>query len=333
LCLSSPEVQLEIREFSRGLSGGLGVVVGLSVILGIFACYMLGAHWSDFHLHGSFYSAVITLGVMIGYMAALVLLPEPTDTLCIIFPWLLGTAFVLVYGCLFIKTWVLYRVWQKAIHYRRSSITPKFVLKGIGLAFALEIAFLIIWTTTDPPKVRLLQMVDGTYERQCSSNQITFWAIFLSAKGVWLVFGVLLSILTRNIVKEYNDSNSIAYAMYNDIGLAIISVPLSFILTRVPGGALVVEVAAIVLAFSFTLCVLFFNIWYSLLFHEKDVLAERLQSLSPRQSTTISPRQSTTISPRQSTTIDITSVSSVSSVLSITSISSVTPINDMVSQQ
>lgn len=55
--------------------------------------------------------------------------------------------------------------------------------------------------------------VDNTYQPQCSSKHITFWAIFLGTKGLWLLFGAVLSILTRNVAKEYSESKSIAYAV------------------------------------------------------------------------------------------------------------------------
>ncbi len=56
-------------------------------------------------------------------------------------------------------------------------------------------------------------MINDDYSYQCKSDSITFWAIFISVKGAWLVFGASLSVLTRNIAKEYSESKSIAYAV------------------------------------------------------------------------------------------------------------------------
>lgn len=57
-------------------------------------------------------------------------------------------------------------------------------------------------------------MVDDTLMAQCDDSTPAFWIIFLTVKGVWLIFGAVLSVLTRNIVKEYNESKSIGYAVW-----------------------------------------------------------------------------------------------------------------------
>jgi hypothetical protein len=56
-------------------------------------------------------------------------------------------------------------------------------------------------------------MVDNTYQLQCVTHHPTFWAIFASTKGAWLIFGAVLSVLTRHVAREYNESKSIAYAV------------------------------------------------------------------------------------------------------------------------
>lgn len=121
-------------------------------------------------------------------------------------------------------------------------------------------------------------MVDGTYQLQCLTNHPTFWAIFAGTKGLWLVFGSVLSVLTRHIAKEHNESKSIAYSVstqketgeyplmhrkiYNIIALLIIAIPLAIALRDVPGGRLIIEVGVVVIALSFTTFSLFYPIWY-----------------------------------------------------------------------
>jgi len=251
------------------LAGGLAAIVSVGLLIGLFSGGMLGIYWGSFSILGSFLSSMILLGCMSAFTSALVLLPEPTDALCVAFPWLLGIGFVLVYGCLFIKTWALYKVWMNAIHYQKTALTPGYIMRCLGLALLVEIVFLIIWTVIDPPKAVLVEVVNHKLERQCDSEHVTFWVIFLVVKGVWLIFGAVLSILTRNIVKEYNESSSIAYAIYNNILLGAIAIPLAVLIKEVPGGRLTVEVVIITIAFTFTLVMVFFKIWHSIILPDK----------------------------------------------------------------
>ena len=57
------------------------------------------------------------------------------------------------------------------------------------------------------------EMVDDSYQLQCVTDTPAFWAIFAASKGLWLVFGSILSVLTRHVAREYNESKSIAYAV------------------------------------------------------------------------------------------------------------------------
>jgi hypothetical protein len=137
--------------------------------------------------------------------------------------------------CLFIKTWALYQVWRNAKNFQRTTLTPAYILKGILLYCSVEIIYLIIWFVIDPPSVQLesillfaflvlflfmslfsftlLELIDNSHQQTCKSKHVAFWIVFIVVKAVWLVFGAILSFLTRNMVKEYNESKSIAYAV------------------------------------------------------------------------------------------------------------------------
>lgn len=240
------------------------------MIVAIFAALMLAMRLGNYAAHGIFYSALIVLGVMMSYVAALVLLPEPTDGTCLAFPWLLGIGFTFVYGCLFVKTWALYKVWTKAEKFKKSSLTPAYIIRGIGLYIVFEIIVLIIWSAVDRPKAKYLKMVDGTQMLQCQTEHPTFWAIFCGTKGVWLIFGAVLSILTRHVAQEYSQSRSIAYSISAITSMLVLAVPLAIELQTIPGGALVIEVGVIVIAFTFTLVILFFDVWYRYFFPAKE---------------------------------------------------------------
>lgn len=257
-----PPTALRIREYNRYLSAALGAIVGLAVLVTVFSSIMLLLYWGAFARHGSFYSAVILAGIYITYISTLVILPEPTDSLCTAFPWFLGIGFTFVYGCLFIKTWTLYRVWLDAEKFKKTQLTPMTIMKGISVAVLLEIVFLVVWTIIDPPRAKLHKMVGGEYMLQCQTENITFWAIFIAIKGAWLIFGAVLSVVTRRIMREFNHSTSIAYAIYNIFALLVLAVPLAMTLEDIPSGRLIIQVAVIVIAFTFTTVCLFFNVWY-----------------------------------------------------------------------
>lgn len=269
--------KLNLKDIIPAISIAIGVITGLAALVAIFAAVVLGLYWENFRKHGSFYCAVIILGVFMSYMAVLVLLPVPTPALCMLFPWFLGIGFTLVYGCLFIKTWALYKVYRSAEQLKKTSLTPASIIKGIAFYLAFEVLILVIWTIIDRPGVEYKRMMDNTLMLQCSSKHPTFWIIFGALKSVWLVFGALLSVLTRNIAKEYSESKSIAYATYNIIALTVIGIPLAIALGKYPGGLTIIESCVILIAFTFTMCSLFFGVWVRI-FHGGQITVPPIPS-------------------------------------------------------
>lgn len=286
------------KKLIPALSIALGVIIGIAVLVAFFALAMLLLFWETFRKHGSFFCGVMIIGVFFGYASALTLLPVPSDALCMLFPWLLGVGFTLVYGCLFIKTWTLYQVHRSAKQMKRTNLTPVYIIKGIGLYLCVEVIILMIWTIVDRPTVKYNKMVDGTYDLQCTTHP-TFWAIFAAVKAAWLVFGAVLSIITRHVASEYSESKSIAYATYNITALLVIAIPLALVLHDIPGGYIIIVVGIIVIALTFTMCSLFFGIWMRIFFPDKD-LPSLCATTPPNTSSTASPSKNSHNSSKES---------------------------------
>jgi len=174
---------------------------------------------------------------------------------------------------------VLYGVFRKAAKFQKTNITPLYILKLICGFLLIETLILVLWTILDPLKVMPVTMLDGSIQYQCKSKHSTFWVIFLAQKGAWLVFGAVLSLLTRDVAKEYNESKSIAYAIYNDIILCVVAIPLAIALGPVPSGVIIIEIAAVLLSFTFTLFILFFDIWYKIFF-ANSLIAQATNALN-----------------------------------------------------
>jgi hypothetical protein len=282
--------QYTYKKINSVLSAVLGAIIGVAVLLNFFALVTLVMGYADYTSHGKFYSGVVIIGAFLAYISAFIVLPEPTDALCLAFPWFLGIGFTFVYGCLFIKTWTLYKVWRNAEQYKKSNLTPMYIMKGIGMYVFVEIIIMVIWSVIDPPKAQYKKMVDGDYDLGCHTKHNTFWIIFLATKGVWLLFGTTLTVLTRRIATEFNQSRSIGYAIYNIVVMLIIGVPLAIALENISGGVLIIEVAVIVVAFTFTNVSLFFDLWYTMVFPEKNVRITKMSSVRGNSSPTVTTR-------------------------------------------
>jgi hypothetical protein len=276
----APTQTRKFTDYSSTLSAVMGAITGACVVVALFAALMLAFKWSSFQSHGPFYCAVIITGVLVAYASALATVQKPTDNLCMAFPWLLGIGFNLVYGCLFIKTWVLYGVFRKAAQLKKTKLTPFYILKILAAFLAVEVILLVVWTVVDPPKVREINFENNTYGYQCGNDSNTFWVIFLTYKGAWLIFGAILAFLTRNIASEYNESKSIAYSIYVDIVLLIVAVPLATSIQNTNGGVVVIEVVVICIAFTFTMIGLFSKIWKAILFGKLENVDSKMNTPS-----------------------------------------------------
>jgi len=280
-CLGGPcwnnASQYEIIAYSHPIANGLGTIVGICTVIDVFALFVIIFKKGFFLRHGAFYCGVITVGVFLSYMAAFISLQRPTDHLCLLFPWLLCISFTLVYGCLFIKTWVVYGIFRRAAKLQRGSIQPFYILKVLSIFLLIEVIILIAWTFVDPPKKFKLK-VDfesiPTFEIQCRSKTNIFWYIFLGHKGAWLIFGSILCFISRSMADEYNKSKTIGYAIYNNVMILILGVSLGFVLRDDKFALMVVTVSVIVLSFTFTLLVLNLSIWFEIFYAQFDVVGQ-----------------------------------------------------------
>eukprot|EP00026_Physarum_polycephalum_P010194 Phypoly_transcript_10347.p1 GENE.Phypoly_transcript_10347~~Phypoly_transcript_10347.p1 ORF type:complete len:388 (+),score=30.88 Phypoly_transcript_10347:1-1164(+) len=255
-----PPVVTPIVKHSRALSIVLGVITGICICVALAALVLLIVKRELFRKQGIVYCALILLGVLCTFAAALTTLPTPTNHLCMAFPWLLGLGFTLVFGCLFIKTWVLLLIFRSAEKLQKMkslTLTVAYIARLIISAVLIEVIFLIIWTTVDPPKAELRLTLEHNLQLMCTRTNPAFWAVFIGYKGLWLVAGVVVSFMTRNIREDYNESKNIVLAIYNCFVIMVVAVILAFILPNVPAAIVLIQVVAILVAFTFSLVVLF----------------------------------------------------------------------------
>ena len=120
--------------------------------------------------------------------------------------WVLSIGSTLVIGSLILKTWRLYRIF---IHYLNPGVISDLVLSlFLTLLVGIDVVIAIIWTATDPIRVRVesetITNRDGQILIQqsiaCASNSIQMWLILIMLYKILQIGALLtLTILTRKI--------------------------------------------------------------------------------------------------------------------------------------
>jgi len=208
---------------------------------------------------------VIIAGVLIGYVSVFFIVASPTQSTCTIIPWLIGVAFVFTYGALFLKSWRIWRILKNAESFKRGIITNQFLLRVLGVLLLVEVGYLIAWTIIDPPTPRVISLIRGDeLEVECSVVNKAWWIAFVGYKAIALVFGIVLSVKTRKVYQEYNESKQIALCIYNIGVVGLFAFPLVAILHTLPGAIVVLLAISILVSLTFTLITLFVGSWIEL---------------------------------------------------------------------
>jgi len=238
---------------------------------GVFALALLVMKTEHYKEKTPLFCYLINIGVIIGYMAAIVTLPQPTDNLCGAFPWLVGIAFTLIYGCLFLKTWRIYWILRASKKMLKTNLTNWYICRLIGAYFLFEVIYLVIWTLVEPLHAEKVNVVNNQQQYQCTSDHWgIFWGVFLGYKMLWMIFGACMAIRARFIFDKINESKPIYYCIYNAVTVLIVGIPLIAALNNIPYALVILEVVIILLICTFTLVALFFNVWMEILVGEED---------------------------------------------------------------
>jgi len=290
---------------NTAVTSALAVVIALFIVGGLLALASLIAKPAYYQDKTPFFCILINVGVLIGYIAAATTLPQPTDSLCAAFPWLVGIAFTLIYGCLFLKTWRVFWILRAAQKLHKVKLSTWYICKLIGLYFLFELTYLVIWTVADPLKAEYVSVIDNQEQLQCNSkNWGTFWGVFLGYKFLWMLFGALMAVRTRTIFEKFNESKQIYYCIYNAVTVLVIGIPLAAVLMTIPHALVILEVVILLLICTFTLVCLFFSVWMQILFKDHDDLIDgiRKRNFGPPPPVGMSPLP---LTPRESSSTQL----------------------------
>jgi len=136
---------------------------------------------------------------------------------------------------------------------------------------------LSLWTGLATPTAMLQEARDNKDHLLCSYGSVAgaagfyvFFFLIVAYVGIYLLFGVFLSIATRNVVSTFNESRLIAISIYNITFSSIVAIPIVFVLKEnEPLITWIVLVTAFMYGFTATLLLQFFPKVWGIVFRDK----------------------------------------------------------------
>eukprot|EP01096_Ripella_sp_DP13-Kostka_P003987 TRINITY_DN159_c0_g1_i13.p1 TRINITY_DN159_c0_g1~~TRINITY_DN159_c0_g1_i13.p1 ORF type:complete len:801 (-),score=334.83 TRINITY_DN159_c0_g1_i13:193-2595(-) len=212
---------------------------------------------------------IMCLAAILGYGGLFAFFGQPHTVSCNFRVWFLAVAVITVISALFVKSfrvWRLYRSpteikalkdWQ-LILFVIASVIPVLIL-------------LVLWTGLSTPTAKLIEASSDDKEHLlCSYGSVAgmigfyfFFFAIVAYVALFLLFGIFLSIATRNVVSTFNESRLIAISIYNITFSAIVTIPIVFVLKDSdPFITWIIIVTAFAYGFTATLVLQFFpKIW------------------------------------------------------------------------
>lgn len=239
---------------------------------------------------------LILVGVLVGCTALSVFIGRPNNMACLARVWLSVTAFNLVFGCLVAKTWRVAKIFGNAA-LKTIAISDMQLLQGVALLFVVDYVLLTVWS---PTSYATNVLVGGNVVRDCRSNSDFPVLLFVVViKFLTIAFGVVLSIKTRKVSAQFNESKHIAFSIYNMLLWAMLGFPI--LLTQRDDGQLTLVVRSLggITVMCTTMGVLFWRRIYFIYFRpEKN---KHWNEMSNTMSTTQTSMSNTTAAtPRDS---------------------------------
>lgn len=205
------------------------------------------------------------VGIMILYVAPMFLVATPSLANCSAMLWLANLGFTITFAPLFAKTWRIYRIFGM----RKLSITKisnRQLAAIVGAIVGIDVILMIIWQAMNPlqPGVTLQLQGSTTYSyTQCmlpsgsGTSGVAIVAVVVATKGAMILFGCIMSFSTRKVSTNFNESQNIAWAIYNVIGACGIIAPIIAAVNAVGTTLIILEVFLVLWICSFTLAILY----------------------------------------------------------------------------
>ena len=240
-------------------AGGSGLAMSVIGLIGILTALTLVTLYRNHPVLRSASPRFILTslgGVALMLIAVVFWVSEATVANCNGFNWCINLGFILTFAPLFAKTWRIYRIFgRKKLSVIKIS-NRKLSLIVLGIV-STEILLLSIWQSVGPLHPVVTTQTTGNpaiqhIYTQCGTtgDGSKMLAVVGVTKGALMLYGALLAFSTRRVTDHFNESQSIAWAIYNVVfSIGIIVLIILFI--QPVGDAMTLLVLLVILWISY----------------------------------------------------------------------------------
>ena len=217
---------------------------------------------------------IVIISCIIGFASIYSWFGKPQKVACGFQPWLLGIAIISLVSALISKTFRIWRIFKSPFQKKMVTDLELIILWVIMVLPAIII--LALWTLISTPSAALVE-VQGEKHYICVTGGFTgppggfvFFFIFVGYTGIVLLFGVFLTIVTRDVPSLFNESKLIALSIYNLVFLSVVVIPVVIVLNEInPFISWIIRTLAILYAFLATLLLQFAPKFFAIIFLDR----------------------------------------------------------------
>jgi len=206
-------------------------MLGLNIVGFLVALVFLGLVWRyrytvTIKAVSPPFCVLILLGAIMSYVFVFIQYdPMPTDNVSMAQVYVLNTASCLIFASLFAKVFRVTQIFKprstEAFRVLKIRDGPLFL--GVGGMWCLFMIYTAIWHATSPMVVVHNQNPDEQFYF-CESEDSLWGIVDILANGIFLLYGVMLSIQSRKIPTVFNEAKFVAATMYNTLIIGTIAV-------------------------------------------------------------------------------------------------------------
>eukprot|EP00455_Lapot_gusevi_P022258 TRINITY_DN2317_c0_g1_i3.p1 TRINITY_DN2317_c0_g1~~TRINITY_DN2317_c0_g1_i3.p1 ORF type:complete len:564 (-),score=93.39 TRINITY_DN2317_c0_g1_i3:385-1842(-) len=218
---------------------------------------------------------VILCGAAVGIVSVICRTFNLENWVCVVHPWLLGESFVVLCSALFSKSYRISKIFN-ANDLMPIKITDFELFRVVLFFICLETLLHTLKFFLSTPVVVLRSVVGSsilTYHT-CSSEKEPLWnAILFGYKFLFLIYGVYLAFVSRNVPALFNESQVISVVIANVAICTAIALPVAASLEPVtPAPVFAIETYFVLWIVLFTVCVIFLpKLYYSFIDMQIDI--------------------------------------------------------------